>query len=76
MKNFVHERITAHGYSSVSEYVRHMIRVDEERKATERMGALLLEGLESGEPIAVTHEYWSEKKRELAERLAKNTTRR
>ena len=33
--------------------------------------ALLLEGLDSGEPIAVTKEYWDEKKRKLTERLGK-----
>ena len=75
MKHFVQERVTADGYSSVSEYVRDLIRADQKRKATERIDALLLEGLESGEPIPVTPEYWEEKKRRLAERIAKTTTR-
>ncbi len=34
-------------YSSLSEYVRELIREDEKRKAQERREALLLEGLES-----------------------------
>lgn len=71
MKQFVQERVTAGGYSSVSEYMRELIRVDQKRKVEERIDALLLEGLDSGEPIRVTPEYWEEKKRKLTERLGK-----
>jgi antitoxin ParD1/3/4 len=74
MKHFVQERVSEGGYSSVSEYVRELIRIDQKRKAEERIDALLLEGLDSGEPIAVTKEYWEEKKRKLTERLGKATS--
>jgi antitoxin ParD1/3/4 len=72
MKHFVQEQVSAGGYSSVSEYVRDLIRADQKRKVEERMDSLLLEGLESGQPLAVTQEYWDEKKRKLTERLAKS----
>jgi antitoxin ParD1/3/4 len=71
MKHFVQERVLAGGYSSASEYVRALVRADQKRRADERIDALLLEGLASGEPIAVTKEYWEEKKRKLVERLGK-----
>ena len=71
MKHFVQERVTEGGYSSVSEYVRELIRADQKRKAEERIDTLLLEGLDSGQPIPVTAEYWEEKKRRLTERLSK-----
>ena len=71
MKHFVQERVTEGGYSSVSEYVRDLIRADQKRKAEERIDALLLEGLDSGQPVPVTSEYWEEKKRKLTERLGK-----
>jgi antitoxin ParD1/3/4 len=71
MKHFVQERVTEGGYSSVSEYVRELIRADQKRKVEERIDTLLLEGVESGQPIPVTEEYWDEKKRKLTERLAK-----
>lgn len=71
MKQFVQERVSEGGYSSVSEYVRELIRADQKRKVEERIDALLLEGLDSGEPIAVTQEYWEAKKRKLVERLNK-----
>ncbi|APW64304.1 type II toxin-antitoxin system ParD family antitoxin [Paludisphaera borealis] len=72
MKHFVQERVSEGGYSSVSEYVRELIRTDQKRKAEERIDALLLEGLDSGTPIAVTPEYWEAKKKRLAERLSKS----
>lgn len=71
MKSFVQEQVTAGGYSSVSEYVRELIRADQRRRSDERIDALLLEGLSSGEPIEVTPEYWEAKKRKLSERLSK-----
>ncbi len=71
MKHFVQERVAEGGYSSASEYVRDLIRADQKRKAEERIDALLLEGLDSEEPILVTPEYWEEKKRKLTERLNK-----
>ena len=71
MKHFVQERVTEGGYSSVSEYIRDLIRADQKRNAHERIDTLLLEGLDSGKPIAVTPEYWEEKKRRLSERLGK-----
>jgi antitoxin ParD1/3/4 len=71
MKHFVQERVAEGGYSSVSEYVRELIRADQKRKVEERIDTLLLEGVESGQPIPVTEEYWDEKKRRLTERLAK-----
>jgi antitoxin ParD1/3/4 len=71
MKQFVQERVSEGGYSSVSEYVRELIRADQKRKAEQRIDALLLEGLDSGQPIAVTPEYWEAKKRRLTERLSR-----
>lgn len=69
MKQFVQERVAKGGYSSVSEYIRELIRADQKRKAEERIDALLLEGIGSGEPVAVTAEYWEQKKRKLRERI-------
>jgi antitoxin ParD1/3/4 len=71
MKHFVQERVAQGGYSSVSEYVRELIRADQKRKVDERIDALVLEGLDSGQPISLSPEYWEEKKRRLTERLSK-----
>ncbi len=49
LKSFVDQQVSARGYSSSSEYVRELIRKDEDRQ---RVRALLLEGASS--PPAVT----------------------
>jgi antitoxin ParD1/3/4 len=49
LKKLVDGQIAEGRYSSVSEYVRELIRADEKRKAEDRLEALLLEGLKSAE---------------------------
>jgi antitoxin ParD1/3/4 len=49
LKEFVDAQIASGRYSSVSEYVRGLIREDEKHKAEEQLQALLLEGLGSKE---------------------------
>jgi antitoxin ParD1/3/4 len=49
LKQFVDNQIAEGRYSSVSEYIRELIREDEKRRAEHRLEALLLEGLESKE---------------------------
>jgi antitoxin ParD1/3/4 len=47
LKQFVETQIASGRYSSASEYVRELIRDDEQRRTQERLEALLLQGLES-----------------------------
>lgn len=49
LKQFVDRHIARGGYSSVSEYVRELIRADEKRKAEAELEAELLKGLASPE---------------------------
>ena len=49
LKDFVEDQVSARGYSTSSEYVRDLIRKDQDRQ---RLRALLLEGAAS--PQAVT----------------------
>jgi antitoxin ParD1/3/4 len=48
LKAFVDSRIKARGYSSTSEYMRDLVRRDEERAGEERFKALLEDGMQSG----------------------------
>ncbi|MFH1741439.1 MAG: type II toxin-antitoxin system ParD family antitoxin [bacterium] len=68
MKEFVRDEVSQGGYSSTSEYIRALIRGEQKRKAEARLEALLLEGLNSGERIEVTDEYWQKKRAELLKR--------
>jgi antitoxin ParD1/3/4 len=69
LKAFVQEQVDQGGYSSASEYIRRLIREDQERKVRERIEAKLLEALDSGDPIEVTPEFWEARRQELKSRL-------
>ena len=60
LKEFVDVQVGSGRYSSVSEYVRDLIRDDEKRKAQERLEALLMEGIQSGEPTDMTRQDWTD----------------
>ena len=60
LKDFVDVQVGSGRYSSVSEYVRDLIRDDEKRKSQERLEALLMEGIQSGEPTEMTRQDWSD----------------
>lgn len=55
-------------YSSVSEYVRELIRADERRKAAEALEARLLEGLNSPES-SLTQADWQGMRTEALSRI-------
>lgn len=55
LKDYVDGQVAEGRYSSVSEYVRDLIRKDEKAKAWLKLEGLLLEGLE-GEPTPWTPE--------------------
>lgn len=71
MRAFIDEQIAKGGYSTVSEYIRHLIRQDQKQVAQMKLEAMLLEGLDIGEPIEVTDEWWENKRTELVERSRK-----
>ena len=51
MKAWVEERTRGGSFSNTSDYIRHLIRRDQERsKALEQLQAAITEGLQSGEP--------------------------
>jgi antitoxin ParD1/3/4 len=68
LKEYV-EAQTRSGYSTPSEYIRELIREDQKRRAREKLDALLLEGLRSGDSIPVDAAFWSELKQEAVSRL-------
>ena len=68
-REFIGSRIQERGFSSVSEYIAELIRSDRDRSAREHLKELLLEGLNSGDPIEATDEWWEKKKAELTSRL-------
>lgn len=66
IREFVEQQIASGEYSTVSEYFSELVREDKRRK--EVLEELLLKGLDSGQPIDVTPEYWEKKKAVLRDK--------
>jgi antitoxin ParD1/3/4 len=56
LKSFVDEQVVKRGYATSSEYVRELIRADQDR---ERLRKLLLDGAASKSTAAVDENYFS-----------------
>jgi antitoxin ParD1/3/4 len=65
MKAFVEEQVAKGGYSTASEYLRALIRKDQNRA---RIDALIIEGMESGPAMPVDEHFWADLQREFEER--------
>lgn len=68
LKKFVDGQVAEGRYSSVSEYMRELIRADERRKAEDRLETLLLEGMNSGE-TELTPEDWKAIRKEALSKV-------
>ena len=71
MKQFAQNQVSQGAYSSVSEYVRALIRADQTRQAQTRLEAEILKGLASGDSTPMTPEDWQEIRREVRKRHAR-----
>ncbi|MGA2186544.1 MAG: type II toxin-antitoxin system ParD family antitoxin [Bryobacteraceae bacterium] len=76
LKEFVDNQVGSGRYSSVSEYVRDLIRDDEKRKAQEKLEALLLEGIQSGQPTDMTRRDWDDIRREALKQFEARKSRK
>lgn len=76
LKQFVDTQVGSGRYSSVSEYVRDLIRDDERRKVQETLEAMLMEGLKSSEPSEMRRADWDEIRREAIKQFEERRSRR
>jgi antitoxin ParD1/3/4 len=67
-REFVEAEAARAGCTTTSEYFRRLIAEAQNRASQEKLERLLLEGLESGEPIQVSKEYWEKKRQQLEAR--------
>ncbi|SKB14956.1 putative transcriptional regulator [Planktothrix sp. PCC 11201] len=63
IQTFVEQQVAKGGYGNANEYILDLLR--QEQVKIERVESLLLEGLESGEPIELTDEWWDQKRSQL-----------
>jgi antitoxin ParD1/3/4 len=76
LKEFVEDQVDSGRYSSVSEYVRDLIRDDEKRKAQEKLEAMLMEGIQSGGPSEMKREDWDDIRREAVRQFEARKSRK
>jgi antitoxin ParD1/3/4 len=76
LKEFVDDQVGSGRYSSVSEYVRDLIRDDEKRKAQEKLEALLLEGIQSGDATEMTRQDWKDIRNEALKQFEARKARK
>jgi len=76
MKEFVDQQVRSGKYSSVSEYVRDLIRDDERCKAQEKLESLLIEGIQSGEPTEMSRRDWEDVRREAVKQFEARRSRK
>jgi len=69
MRVFIEEQIAKGGYSTASEYIRDLIRQAQKQSQQEKLEAMILEGVDSGEPIEITDEWWEQKRAHLTTRF-------
>lgn len=70
MKQFVQGQVERGGYSSVSEYIRDLIRTDQREKARDALETEILKGLGSGSSTPMNAEDWAEIRAKVVERSA------
>lgn len=71
MRTYVEGQVASGGYSTASEYFRELVRIDQKRKANERLEALLLEGLQSGAATPITDKDWQDIRQAVRKEAAK-----
>jgi antitoxin ParD1/3/4 len=75
LKAFVKEQVAEGRYSTPSDYVRELIRLDQKRQAQERLDRLLLEGLDTPAE-EVSPEYLEDLRRDVREVIAQKRAKR
>jgi antitoxin ParD1/3/4 len=71
LREWIEAQIKGGRYGNASEYLRELIRRDQERQAQGRLEELLLEGVNSGTASPLTKQDWDELRAEVTERLEK-----
>jgi antitoxin ParD1/3/4 len=63
VKEYVESRIASGDYLTSEEYLVHLIREDQKRRAKEYLKMKIREAEESGPPEEITAEYWDDVRR-------------
>ncbi len=69
LREWIETQVKRGRYGNASEYLRELIRRDQDRQAQERLEELLLEGAKSGPASPLTKQDWAQLRANVAERL-------
>jgi antitoxin ParD1/3/4 len=72
LKEFVAAEVTEKGFASAGEYLGLLVLGAYQQEHRDRIGLLLLEGLNSGPSTPMTAEDWKDLRLRIAERLDKD----
>jgi antitoxin ParD1/3/4 len=70
LKEFVESQVQSGDYSSVSEFVRTLVRREQKDREREQLELRILEGLSSGDAVEVTPQMWNQLRQRLRNRNA------
>jgi len=65
LQEFIEQQVIKGGYSNTDEYIYHLIVQEQKRAEQQKLENMLIEGLDSGEPIQMTDDWWEKKRAEL-----------
>jgi antitoxin ParD1/3/4 len=69
LQEFLEQQVAAGGYANTNEYINYLISQEQERIAQKKLETLLIEGVDSGDVVEVTDEWWEQKRAKLVEQL-------
>jgi antitoxin ParD1/3/4 len=69
MRSYVDQRVRSGQYGNTSEYLRELIRLDQEEQAQKRLRDLVQEGLNSGRGYALTPQRAAQLKKQALGKL-------
>jgi antitoxin ParD1/3/4 len=71
LKDWVDEQVSRRGFGTASEFVRQVLRDEQQRQLRQRIDAALIEGIESGPSTPMTDADWEDIRRAGRRRLRK-----
>lgn len=71
LKEWVEDQVNRRGFGTASEYIRQVLRDEQERQVRQRIDTALIEGIDSGPSTAMTAKDWNDVRQEGRRRLAK-----
>lgn len=75
-RSWVEDQVRKHGYGTVSEYIRQLLRDEQKRQLREEVDHNLLDALDSGDASPLTRKDWQDIERQGLKKARTKKTRR